>query len=130
MLKIILTLLLAFVSNSVMAELNDCSRGGTILAQCAANWERLRQDNFAMRSTDDAWYIASFQGFIDGVMSQTFKKAWCINDRTSTDQFYAVVSKYLRDNPEKWNKQSADLVLISIGKAFPCNHPTNTKEKP
>ncbi len=121
--KTIVMLLLFVGSNSALADtLVQCSTGGANLAMCASEWENSVHNGNQLVSTNAAWNVAYFQGFVDGIVVQAAKKKFCFKEVIQTDQLYAIAAKYIRENPEKWNQNPNVLVIDSIARAFPCDH--------
>jgi hypothetical protein len=44
----------------------------------------------------------------------------CIPNGVSIGQLVSVVGKYLRENPEQWNKDANAITAVALMKAFPC----------
>lgn len=122
--KIILMLILAFVSSNAMADtLNyqPCDFSGAMFAQCAATWERVFHNANVMANDTDLWQTASFQSFIDGVAFVTLNKKWCAKKLVPLDNIYAIVAKFVRENPEQWDSTPSYLILKPLAKLFPCS---------
>lgn len=60
------------------------------------------------------WYV---NGIADAL---TLYGRLCLPTNAIEGQLTAVVSKYLKDNPEKWNKAGAELVSDALISVFPC----------
>lgn len=86
-------------------------------------WEKA----YAVGSTSDpkeAGAAGYYTGYVDGVVEALWKKSVCLPEGSTHDQAYAVVAKYLKNNPEKWNMTPYLLVSTSLIEAFPCNRKT------
>lgn len=60
-------------------------------------------------------------GYILGISDQlSIDRKMCLDGGARTAQIIAVVRKYLRDNPEKWNFAPSHLVATPLVAAFPC----------
>ncbi len=44
----------------------------------------------------------------------------CPSSAVTLGQAMAIVTKYLKSNPEKWSDPAADLVYLALTAAFPC----------
>jgi len=64
---------------------------------------------------DEAW---KYLGYITGVYDAT-EYLYNTPDKVTQRQLAAVVSKYLKNNPEKWNEPAALLVMNALQEAFP-----------
>ena len=64
-----------------------------------------------------------YKGYVAGVIDVADKRLFCLSKGVTRGQGIAVVSKYIKNNPEKWNKGAASLVIKALKEAFPC---TNT----
>ena len=62
----------------------------------------------------------AFMGFIDGMSYAPGSRFFCEPTGTTYDQLYAVVSKWINNNPEKWHLRANELVMQALGQAFPC----------
>ena len=57
---------------------------------------------------------------IMGVADAFDGAAWCSRPEVKVGQLMEVVSKYLRDTPEKLDEDASVLILDALWKAFPC----------
>ena len=46
--------------------------------------------------------------------------SWCPPDNSTTQQYFDIFMKYLRDNPQQRHKPFTYLLMTSLSKAFPC----------
>ena len=61
-----------------------------------------------------------YDGYVMGVANTFNGSAWCSRSGVTIGQMLDVVSKYLRDTPEKLDEDASVLILDALGKAFPC----------
>lgn len=61
-----------------------------------------------------------FGGYIAGVVDTGNNYMFCTTPGVSRGQNSAIVAKYLRNNPEKWNMSAASLVVEAMKESFPC----------
>ena len=61
-----------------------------------------------------------FTGYVIGVSDMRDRLTICLPQGVTVGQLIAIVQKYLRANPEKWNHGAQDLVLNAFRTAFPC----------
>ncbi len=70
-------------------------------------------------SEKDASYSGMFIGYVDGVVDMSNDSGFlCIPIDVSRKELYAIVIKYIKNNPEKWNKSGAELVLDALTPVF------------
>ena len=62
-----------------------------------------------------------FQGYVTSI-ADTFDGGtlFCIPVGATAGQLIAVVSKYVKEHPERWSENGARLVQVSFVLAFPC----------
>jgi hypothetical protein len=63
-------------------------------------------------------------GYIAGLSYLT-----CTPNNVTNGQMYAIVKKYLTQNPEVLHQQMNYLVIDALNKAFPCKQDTSAKSK-
>lgn len=78
-----------------------------------------RSDNGNPTNADHLNHFRLF-GFVVGVHDAVEGLTICVPAETKVGQLVAVVKKYYRNNPEKWNMSAAALVEQALSKAFPC----------
>lgn len=61
-----------------------------------------------------------FKGYVNGVVDLGDGVLFCTTTGVTRGQFTAVVAKYLKNNPEQWNKSADSIVVYAIEEAFPC----------
>ncbi len=62
---------------------------------------------------------ARFSGYVIGVYDATEGIVFATQSNVTVGQINAVVGKYLKENPEKWNQPAHLLVIEALQKAFP-----------
>lgn len=61
-----------------------------------------------------------FKGYVGGVVDLGNGVLFCTTTGVTRGQFTAVVAKYLKNNPEKWNRSAYTIVVDAMKEAFPC----------
>lgn len=61
-----------------------------------------------------------FNGYVSGVVDTGNDILFCTPEGVTAGQYTAVVIKYMKDNPEKWNQGASVLVIEALKAAFPC----------
>jgi len=61
-----------------------------------------------------------FKGYVGGVVDLGNGILFCTTTGVTRGQFTAVVAKYLKNNPEKWNDSADSIVVDAMKEAFPC----------
>jgi hypothetical protein len=61
-----------------------------------------------------------FKGYVNGVVDLGDNILFCTTTGVTRGQFTAVVAKYLKNNPEKWNTSADSIVVEALKEAFPC----------
>lgn len=91
---------------------------GSDLANLIQATERIQARTHANRDFTDS---ARGQGYVQGVFDAMLSlKYLCGASSVTTGQATAIVSKFLRDNPEKWGWSADQLVGVALVEAFPC----------
>lgn len=62
-----------------------------------------------------------FIGFVYGVAQAYNGVLICIPEATQVGQIGAIVTEYLKNNPEKWNKAANYIVLEALSPTFQCD---------
>ncbi|MCG6533887.1 MAG: hypothetical protein L7F78_04190 [Syntrophales bacterium LBB04] len=70
----------------------------------------------------DTYESGRYCGYILGVCD-AMARAYDAPNNANVGQIVAVVTKYVRDHPEKWNEPAADLVIKALQEAFPLKRP-------
>jgi len=64
-------------------------------------------------------FLGGYYGYVIGI-ADAYEGVFFSTPFNSTNkQLFAVVAKYLNENPEKWNEPARDLVINALQKAFP-----------
>ncbi|AAZ27409.1 Rap1a/Tai family immunity protein [Colwellia psychrerythraea] len=105
--KLILFVSFIFISSNSLAGFTS----GNELQQWLSISENKKQPDFNS---------GLYKGYVSGVIDVGNKYAFCLSTGVTRGQAIAVVSKYIKNNPEKWNKGAASLVIKGLKKAFPC----------
>ena len=61
-----------------------------------------------------------FSGYVQAIAKSSVSFTFCLSKDVTNGQIYAIVVKYLNDNPEKWNIHPANLIQDAMTQAFPC----------
>lgn len=61
-----------------------------------------------------------FKGYVGGVVDTGDGILFCTTSKVTRGQNSAVVAKYIKNNPEKWNQPAQNLVIEAMKAAFPC----------
>lgn len=79
-------------------------------------------DKAEVSSKDTSYYeVGQYIGFVAGVYdAYDLNEIICSGKNVTRGQVYAIVAKYLRNNPERWNEPAFFLVSDALKKAFPC----------
>ena len=93
---------------------------GLWLKQQAESYEKFVAGGNKTGEPKVAGEAGTFMGFVDGIALSSSGTAFCLPDGTTLDQMYAVVAKWVHNNPEKWHIQSHLLVSQALTQAFPC----------
>ena len=79
-------------------------------------------DKFEVKDPNTSYDdVGAYQGYINGV-SDTLAalNLVCVSMSVTGGQEAAIVSKYLKLNPEQWGNSAASLVFTALVNAFPC----------
>jgi hypothetical protein len=63
---------------------------------------------------------ASLRGYVMGVHDAMERLALCVPEGITVAQIVAIVKKYVKDNPEQWNKPANVLVVSALRPTFAC----------
>lgn len=61
-----------------------------------------------------------FHGYVSGVVDVGNGILFCTGKDVTAGQYDAVVAKYVKNNPGKWDKTASSLVIEALREAFPC----------
>ncbi|MCX8146785.1 MAG: Rap1a/Tai family immunity protein, partial [Azovibrio sp.] len=59
-------------------------------------------------------------GFVVGVHDAVDGILVCTPNQVKVGQIVSMVKKYVRENPDKWNRAASTLVMNALSSAFPC----------
>ena len=62
---------------------------------------------------------AYFRGYVSGISDAYDEILFNSPLDSKSGQLYAIIVKYLNENPEKWNEPARNLVINALQKAFP-----------
>ncbi|WP_314357028.1 Rap1a/Tai family immunity protein [Pseudomonas rhodesiae] len=60
-----------------------------------------------------------FGGYVAGIADFTRGVLFCPAGNITNGQNAAIVVKFLKNNPEKWNQQASGLVIEALSRAYP-----------
>jgi hypothetical protein len=63
---------------------------------------------------------ARLSGFVVGVYDTTQGILVCAPNGLKVGQIVAMVKKFVRENPDQWNRAASTLVINALSSAFPC----------
>jgi Ssp1 endopeptidase immunity protein Rap1a len=76
-----------------------------------------------VRLSEEALYMVGYaKGFVRGTSETLGAKLICLPPDVTAVQAEAIVLKYLRANPEVWQKNAVDLVAVALSATFPCGN--------
>lgn len=78
--------------------------------------------NYHSRDLSAAMNAATYMGYVLGVCEGT-PYMHNFPDGVASGQILAVVSKYLKNHPEKWDEPAVGLVVEALQEAFPLKRP-------
>lgn len=93
---------------------------GLWLKQHAQAYDKFVAEGNKTSDPKVAGEAGTFMGFIDGMSYAPASEFFCASAGTTYDQLYAVVSKWVNNNPEKWHMRANQLVVQALAQAFPC----------
>jgi hypothetical protein len=97
---------------------NAAAYSGADLEVALRNQENLRA---GLRLSEDDLYLVGYaKGFVRATSEALGAGAICLPDDATSVQAEAIVLKYLRGNPELWQKNAVDLVAAALKTTFPC----------
>ncbi|MGE5300208.1 MAG: Rap1a/Tai family immunity protein [Acidobacteriota bacterium] len=91
---------------------------GMDLKKRADALERVTTGKFTDSDAGDANF---FIGYVYGVAQAYNGSLICIPEVTQAGHVVSIVTKFLKDNPEKWNKAANYIVLEALSLTFQCN---------
>lgn len=102
-----------------------CTHASSVSAYSGADLEAALRSQENLRegvrlSQDELYMVGYAKGFVRGASEALGAKAICLPPDATAVQAEAIVLKYLRANPEIWQKNAVDLVAVALTAAFPC----------
>ena len=79
-------------------------------------WEQYDNGNENFDTMMYGYYLGNIHGIrlaVNGIL-------FCTPKDSKDNQLAAVVRKYIKNNPEKWNEGAWNLIFIPLKEAFPC----------
>ncbi|WP_420920896.1 Rap1a/Tai family immunity protein [Aeromonas veronii] len=61
-----------------------------------------------------------YSGYVIGVHDAFDSVLFCTPENVTAGQVTAVISKYMKANPELWNQPADAIIVEALKKAFPC----------
>jgi hypothetical protein len=101
-------------SNEYWVEGNTWVKGNT-LVELKVEYEKYSEDEKGSFSK-----ALSYTNYIYGVLDSIEGISVCTPKNTNGGQIFAIVSKYINDNPDKWHYPAWNLVYEPLIKTFPC----------
>jgi hypothetical protein len=89
--------------------------GNSLLEQCRADEKLGSEPNMV-----NAFRAEQCHGFASGISTSFNRVLWCIPDDVELGQIILVVTKHLKENPEKLHGLAAALVVAALREAWPC----------
>jgi len=86
-----------------------------LLVKGSKAWEQIESGNKNYNTLALGYYM----GAIDGVRASLDGRDICIPKNVSNNQLCAIVRKYIKNNPEKWN-DGIWMMFTSLTRTFPC----------
>ena len=78
------------------------------------------QEKPAADRSRDCVKAAEFAGFVEGVHDALDRYTFCSPPNGPLGDVLAVVRKYVKANPEEWDRPAGVLVERALKQAFPC----------
>ena len=69
----------------------------------------------------DAYVTGLYMGYVEGVADIMDGTIICLSGETTVGQVTAIVTKFLKDNPEKWKLPANYIIGYALTPVFPCN---------
>jgi hypothetical protein len=104
-------MLLAFIHSQALAGFFT----GNDLVVLIPEYEKAEAKASDVEDWGKAWL---YSGYVSGVYDAT-QDLYNIPVSPSRRQINAVVTKYLKNHPEKWSESAANLVIKALKEAFP-----------
>lgn len=83
--------------------------------------DTLEELRLAFDRNDPGEKAAYYRGYVEGVADSGNGDAWCPPSKVSSEQIYAIVSKYIKEHPASaTNQDAAAVVTTALATSFPC----------
>jgi hypothetical protein len=66
--------------------------------------------------------VGRLDGYVIGVHDSWEGIMFCGTDRVRAGQLIALVTKYVRENPDQWHHSGSNIVIAAIAPSCPCKH--------
>jgi hypothetical protein len=109
-LALVVLLVLVFMQGQAGAD----SYTGNMLVKQMLEYEKADGNMIS-----NLYSVGYYAGYISGVSSAQNRILFEFPEGVNMGQICAVVSKYLKNHPEIWNKSAIDLVVDALMEAFP-----------
>lgn len=94
-----------------------------LIVEGSKAWEQFENGKEDYSSMKFGYYM----GNINGIRMSVDKILFCTTKGVDNNQLAAIVRKYIKNNPEKWNEGSWSLIFNPLKKAFPCKQDKKKK---
>ena len=91
---------------------------GTNLVEAMEGYEATQHNKST--ATQDYQRSATYMGYIFGVTDAYDDFVFCPPGSSTGKQYFEIVRKYIKDNPEEWSGPALFLVTEPLKTAFPC----------
>lgn len=115
-LLLVQTILIIFILTPLVHAGGAYFYDGNKLVQHMKEWEKGEEHD-----KDGSFFQSgTYLGYVIGVFdASTYLFGPTVN--VTAGQICAIVAKYLKANPEKWNEPASDLIIKALKEAFPLN---------
>ncbi len=90
--------------------------GENFIVDGSKAWEQYDNGEKNLNDTAFGYYL----GTINGIRTSVNGILFCLPKDATNNQLGAIVRKYIKNNPEKWNEGDWSLVFTPLKEAFPC----------
>lgn len=111
--KLMLACMLSLVISPAIAD----GITGAQIAEWSDSYDRI---NDGRSHGTDAMNSGMLMGYVFGASDARAGVLICPSANVSGGQLIAVVQKYVRSHPEKWDKPAGIIVALALIDAFPC----------
>ncbi len=90
---------------------------GKMLVELMQEYEKA---GTGMKSPEvDRETMRAYAAYVAGVYDALSDVIWSRSDKVSLGHICEIVSRYLKNHPEKWGESASDLVIQALMEAFP-----------